>query len=701
MASPLPGASPGGFPAASPGARLLVIDDEPAVGHLLSQALTDAGYQVETAGDGRAGIDKIRATRFDLVLCDLSMPGLGGLETIGKIRAIDPDLPVIVITAHGTVEGAIESLRQNVFDFLQKPLLLEDVRLSVARALERRDLVERVGLYDLSRSIFETLDPDELYGRIEQSARRVLRADDVSLMLLDGNGELFIAHSTSLGDEILEATRLAMGERIAGRVALQAEPTVINEDVARDPRFAGVRPLRPIRAAIVCPLTMRGGLLGVLNISRVEIAEPYAERDRRNATILASLVALALGNARLHKELETRLEQLREAQDELIQQEKMTALGGMLSGVAHELNNPLCSVLGYAQLLSQAEVDARTRKGIEVILRETDRASRIVANLLRFARRERPEPRVIDVNDVLTKALERKAPDLKICGIRVQTRLDRRLPPIVGDPRQLTTALTNLIHNAQQAMFEHRGEGLLRVSSAARDAAVTVSIADDGPGIAEEHLRRVFDPFFTTKAVGKGTGLGLSVAFAIVRDHGGTIRALPGKTPGVTFVVELPIPAPEALRAAESAASAAGPGRTGAPAGTAGPCVLVAEPDPKTAGLLEEILGSMGYLAETAADRGAVLERLEAGEYQALIADAAMPDLEGHQLLEALRARHPLLARRVIFLAADARDAGALAFVASSGTMMVGKPLDPSTLRAALRRLLASTLVDEAPVRPD
>jgi two-component system NtrC family sensor kinase len=376
----------------------------------------------------------------------------------------------------------------------------------------------------------------------------------------------------------------------------------------------------------------------------------------------------------------------------------MTALGGMLSGVAHELNNPLCSVLGYAQLLRQAEVDARTRKGIEVILRETERASRIVANLLRFARREPPEPRAADVNALLKSALERKAPDLRICGIRVETDLDPGLPRILGDTRQLTTAFTNLITNAQQAMFEHRGEGVLRVATAARGAVVSVSVADDGPGIASEHLRRVFDPFFTTKAVGQGTGLGLSVAFAIVRDHGGTIRVQPGKTAGVTFVLDLPIPSPEALSAAGDAKDAARPPAAGGQAPETGPRVLVAASDPGTTGLAAGILRSMGYLAATAGDRSAVLAALDEGEFEALIADAEIPDLDGRRLLEALRARHPLLARRVIFLVPDARDPGAIAFASSSGNMLVGKPPDPPTLRAALRRLVASTLVDEAPI---
>src|SRR6266571_1359294 len=538
-------------------ASLLVVDDEPQVRTVLKDALGESGFSVDVAADGESAILKARTTPYDVAICDLKMPGIDGLETISRIRQINPDIQFIILTAHGTLESAIESLRMGAFDFLQKPVVLKDLEFSIGRALERRNLLERSALFDLSQAIFSTLDPDELYGRLVQSAMEILRADDASLMLLGENRELYIARSTSSVVDTLTATRLALGERVAGRVAQQTEPALINDDVAGDGRFGGVTSLRSIRAAIACPLTMRGELLGVLNVNRLSQEMPYTERDRQTAVIVSSLVALALGNARLHKELQARLQQISDTQEEVIQNEKMVALGSLLSGVAHELNNPLCAVLGYAQLMHQEDLEPKLRKGVEVISREADRAATIVSDLLRFSRRERPVKKALGLSGVLLKTLERKAYDLKSARVEVRTMLDAELPLVLGDFHQLQLVFMNLITNAQQAMFDHRGSGTLTISGEHRNGRVILTFADDGPGVAAENTRRVFDPFFTTKAVGKGRGLGLSVCFAIVRDHGGVIRVSRGAGGGAVFTVELPV-VPDALLQGEGSGAAGG-----------------------------------------------------------------------------------------------------------------------------------------------
>ena len=679
---------------------ILIIDDEPTLRDLLGQALRERGYAVSAAEDGRSAVEQVRNARFDVALCDLRMPGIDGLETLRQIKAINPDIEIIIITAHGTMESAIESLRQGAFDFLVKPVVLQDLFFSINKALERRDLRERLGLFELSRTIFSTLDPDELYGRVVQSAIQVLRADDASLMLLDKKDALYIALSTSLQQEILTDTHLAMGERIAGRVAMQPEPVVINEDVGRDDRFGGITPWRRIQASIVCPLTMRGALLGVLNVNRVRIPERYTERDRRNAMILASLVALALGNARLHNELQASMRRLEETQEEVIQTEKMTALGNLLSGVAHELNNPLCGVLGYAQLMQQNNPEPKLAKGIDIILREAERAARIVKNLLIFARREKPEKKPLGLNGVILKTIERKSYDLNVCRIEVKAELDPKLPFILGDFHQLQNVFANLITNAQQAMFEAHGKGTLTIRSQAEEHKVVITIADDGPGISAENARRVFDPFFTTKEVGKGTGLGLSVGLAIIRDHGGSIRVASDPGRGATFTLDLPVAPPELLAASGAGQAAAGeataaPGAApaagaseGAPA--PGPRILVADTEPHIQDILVDLLRQLGYRVDTAGTGEGALAKIRSSDYDALIADYALPRLEGGKLLETLRAEKPALARRLVFLAGDAASPPLREFAATTGSLMIGKPFDLDTVRATLQRLFAA-----------
>jgi signal transduction histidine kinase/DNA-binding response OmpR family regulator len=672
--------------------RVLVIDDEPSVRDFLTDALTQNDFAVDVAEDGQMAIDMARSARFDVALCDLVLPGLGGLETVEQLKKIDPDIEVIIITGYGTFENAVQSLRKGALDFLQKPLVIKELILSLDRALERRDLRERVGLFDLSRTIFSTLDLDELYGRVVKSAIQVLRGDDASLMLHDENGKLFIAVSTSLQHEILAGTHLTLGERIAGRVAQQPEPVVINEDVTRDERFGGVRPMRPIHASIVCPLMMRGQLIGVLNVNRVKIPDRYTEHDRRNAMILSSLVALALGNASLHKELQVRLQQLSDAQEEMIQSEKMTALGNLLSGVAHELNNPLCGILGYAQLLMRDEIDPKVSKGVTVIAREAERAAEIVGKLLTFARREKPEKRPLGINGVILKTLERKSFDLKVSKIDIRADLDPKVPLVMGNFHQLQVVFGHLIQNAQQVMFESKGGGVLAFRTEEKDGRVIATISDDGPGFPEDHARRVFDPFFTTRQVGKGAGLGLSVCFAILRDHGGSIRAAGDPGRGACFTIEIPIASPEALKEAQRAEPADGQTGAGEDAGpAAGPRILVSDGETHVQDLLVHLLDDMGYRFDTADGREGALEKIRSGSYDALIADFSMPHLEGPDLLKTLRAERPDLAQRVIFLSSDPTDPTVREFTSMFGSPLIGKPFSLDAIRTALRRIVETT----------
>ncbi len=225
---------------------------------------------------------------------------------------------------------------------------------------------------------------------------------------------------------------------------------------------------------------------------------------------------------------------------QIIQTEKLSSLGGMISGVAHELNNPLTSIIGNAQLLMRKEIPLDFRKKLEVIQRESVRCTKIVGGLLSFAREHRPERRMIDVNTLVMESLLLREYDLKVNNVRVDTRLAGDLPETSADPFQLQQVFINLINNSHDALRE-KGGGTLSIRSSLKDTSICVAFADDGPGIEPDDLNRIFDPFFTTKDIGKGTGLGLSIAYGIVNEHGGTIdvESRPGK--GVEFTVKIPL----------------------------------------------------------------------------------------------------------------------------------------------------------------
>ena len=234
-------------------------------------------------------------------------------------------------------------------------------------------------------------------------------------------------------------------------------------------------------------------------------------------------------------------------QQSLVQSEKLSAIGEIVAGVAHELNNPLTGILGYAQLLLTAKVEPAIKARVEHIAGEAERCRRIVQNLLSFARHYESEKSLQNLNEVLSDTLALREYQLRIDGITVEVSLDPHLPNVLADPHDLQRVFLNIINNAQQALSGVEGrEKRLTIRTCVQDECVNIVFADNGPGIPSNIRNRVFDPFFTTKGVGEGTGLGLSVSYGVVKEHGGQILLESKEGEGATFTIVLPIPeAPE------------------------------------------------------------------------------------------------------------------------------------------------------------
>jgi C4-dicarboxylate-specific signal transduction histidine kinase len=239
----------------------------------------------------------------------------------------------------------------------------------------------------------------------------------------------------------------------------------------------------------------------------------------------------------------------RDLYQQLLHAEKMATLGQTISGVAHELNNPLATILSWAERLAEKTLDETLRRGVDVIRSESERASRIVRTLLTFARKRQSTRRLIALNEVVRETLTLHSYDQRARNISVVTALAAELPQVFADAHQIQQVLLNLIINAEQAMLTAYGRGSLVVCTRHDRGSVVLEVTDDGPGVPVDVKNRIFDPFFTTKDVGQGTGLGLTVAYAIVQEHGGRIRvASPAPTAdgqpgrGASFVVELPVP---------------------------------------------------------------------------------------------------------------------------------------------------------------
>jgi PAS domain S-box-containing protein len=229
--------------------------------------------------------------------------------------------------------------------------------------------------------------------------------------------------------------------------------------------------------------------------------------------------------------------------ERLMMTDRLASLGELVAGAAHELNNPLTSIIGFAQLLKEKDMPDDVREAVEYIYTEAQRAASVINNLLRFGRKHVPVKQLSQINTIIDEVLRLRTHEHKLNGIEVRKQLASDLPEIMVDYFQMVQVFLNIIINAEYFMIEAHGKGTLTITTEKQNSNVIISIADDGPGIPQENLGRIFDPFFTTKPVGKGTGLGLSICHTIVAQHGGQIYARSQLGKGATFVVELPITA--------------------------------------------------------------------------------------------------------------------------------------------------------------
>jgi signal transduction histidine kinase len=377
-------------------------------------------------------------------------------------------------------------------------------------------------------------------------------------------------------------------------------------------------------------------------------------------------------------------DQTRDLYGQLLQAEKLAALGQTISGVAHELNNPLATILTWADRLSQGPVDEKTKRGLDTILSESERAAKIVRNLLTFARKRQSTRSMVDLNTVVRETVALRAYEQRIASITVVDALSATLPKVFADAHQIQQVLLNLIINAEQAMLAAHGRGTLLVRSTydVGRESIVLEISDDGPGIPTEVQPKIFDPFFTTKEVGKGTGLGLTVAYAIVQEHGGRIRLAPHTGPGASFYVELPV----------SGTPSRPPAQAPAPVdfeSLIGSTVLVVEDEPALAMAVSEALTDAGFIVDRAGDGQEALRRVNAASYDLIVCDLKMPKVDGIRFYQTLVATHPDVARRVIFVTGDVAGTEAERFLQESGCRWLAKPFRLGDLLKTAREILA------------
>lgn len=416
----------------------------------------------------------------------------------------------------------------------------------------------------------------------------------------------------------------------------------------------------------------------------LELAKPEKKIVERHGRPVLDRYKQPLGWLELHRDITSR----RQIESRLFHSERLAALGQMVSGVAHELNNALTSIFGYAQLVRKRTRDFEWESEARHILEEGERARRIARNLLLFARGSKSERGPVNLNEIVVRTLEIRAYELRLENISVELALNQELPDALADGTQIQQALLNLLVNAEQAIRQAKESGHIWIRTRRVSAdRIALEVADDGPGVPPEVVLRIFDPFFTTKPAGVGTGLGLSILYGIVHQHGGEVSVENRPGGGAAFTVELPSatsPAGEEKPYVIHAIAETPVGRE-KPRGSR---ILVVEDEPTVAELIADVLGEEGHVVDTVLDSRRGLGVARARAYDLIICDLRMPHLDGRAFYRQLAQEESPLQHRLIFVTGDTLAPRTVDFLQKCGLPYLAKPFLVEELKEIVARSL-------------
>jgi two-component system NtrC family sensor kinase len=408
----------------------------------------------------------------------------------------------------------------------------------------------------------------------------------------------------------------------------------------------------------------------------------YSSNEENLLVAISRQLATTIEKVRLYEETCRAYEDLRKTQEQLLQSEKMSAVGQLIAGVAHELNNPLTAILGYAQLLESEGLSERAQDYVGKLFKQAQRTHRVVQNLLSFARQRKPERDDIDIRKVLDETLTLRDYDLRVNNIRVEKEVPAEPVAVNADPHQIEQVFLNIINNAVDAILETGRSGKLKIRIFCENGQSCAQFADDGPGIKDP--KRIFDPFYTTKSVGKGTGLGLSICYGIVKEHGGDITAHNGTEGGAVIEVRLPLATAAEMKPEEPVAV---PRRH---EGAINGRLLLVEEEPAVLDFERDVLTGAGANVVTARTSQDVKARLLSESFDALIMSGRLAgDWSAKEALSWLKENCPGIASHVLFTYAHgAEHSETRAFLQENNVSCLVKPFEVAELISQARRLL-------------
>jgi len=477
---------------------ILLVDDEADLREVLDISLSDTGYKVLTAENGSQALNILKENDIPVVITDIKMPGIDGIELLRKIKNKNPETEVIMLTGHGDLELAIKSLKHEATDFITKPINDEALEMALERAFEKISMRQKLKEYDRNRAMY-----DVLINELIQEDVMIIGSD---YLILDINETLL----NKFGLERKEAV---------GRYCYEITHRLTKPCSGEDHK---------------CPLKET-------LMTRKPTTETHIHKDKDNNNIHYSISAYPLfengeviGAIELSRDITADIN----VRQEMMQKDKLASIGRLSAGVAHEVNNPLTTILTTAMLI-QEDIDPKNPmyEELETITNETLRCRKIVASLLDFARQTKPAKKHYNINDIITECIRLTRKQAEFKDVQILQTLSEKIPELLLDKEQIQQALINLILNATDAT-DPGGKITVSTSFSPDNQFVNTKVSDTGKGIAAEVVDKIFEPFFTTREI--GTGLGLAITHGIIGRHGGDIRVQSRPDQGTTFTIRLP-----------------------------------------------------------------------------------------------------------------------------------------------------------------
>jgi signal transduction histidine kinase/DNA-binding response OmpR family regulator len=716
---------------------LLLVDDSTVDRTLYRHFLgSTALFTFLEATTGEEGLRLCRTAQPDCLILDFYLPDMDGFAFLDALQTETVSLPypVVMLTGQGSEQLAVQSMHRGVQDYVVKDDLSADMlRRVITNAVDKFRLQQMLKAHrsllqeqndalrrqeealqtlnaTLAQQVVERTALLELLQAITAAANEATSLEAVLQLALDQIcaytgwpvGHVYLAAPDHSGlwmsstiwhldmparfaafQEATQALHIPKpGNDIIGRVIASGQPEW-HEDVTTDPAFRRAASAKEngLHSVFACPILVGREVVGVMEV--------YAEKVSQPHTMLLDIgvqIGIQLGRV---VERQRAAAQFQQQQEALYQSEKLAAMGSLLSGVAHELNNPLAAVLMHTDLLREELSHSPSIELVDEVTRAAERCTRLVRAFLTLARQHTPERIAVSLNSLVTETVELLAYALRVDNVTVHLDLAENLPLLWADPHQIQQVITNLITNAHQAMRESVLPRQLTLTTQCDSVhtRVTLAVMDTGPGIPLTLRARIFEPFFTTKPVGIGTGLGLSLCRGIIERHGGTITVSSQPGQGAVFCVALPV---EAIVPTASTA----PGRDSVPA-VPDTSILIIDDEPSIASGLKRLLSRDGYSVETVANGHMALTKLQERSYDLLLSDMRMPEIDGPSLYRTLEQQYPHLLRRVIFLTGDTLNPETKTFLDQSAAPCLTKPCTVTEIRRVIQQVLQTQVIQE------